>query len=575
MKTPNRFALLTRGLAAVMVVAAAVPERAGAQSRTQQPGPDTKRVMVSVFRGDVAGGLKLADELRDRVSSEFSIRQIQAVSKKLMDQTLKDGGFSPDSALSVSDNLILARQVRADEVIGGTVEKTASGYHVVASLSMAREEAPSQPLVSIESNNLGDVAKQIVSEYERARKQIPETQACENALRANTPAAAITAARRGIDVYAKATLARVCMATAYDASRTAAEPAGAWNDSVITITRQIIALDTASRAAWRLEYAAYLSKSDTANALRSLIGLVNADPGNATLREQVIRQVVQFGMPEIGIPFARKLAADFPGDPQYVKLLWQVLRAAKNYTESVPVGMELVKLDPSAADSGYFERQINAIASDSNYAKAVAFAIEGLAKFPRNVTFLLLKAQNERKAGQIAEAKKSLELALEIDPRAPNANMLLAQIAYDMGVIDDAIKGVKADAASTASNKERDSQYLLQLGGATYKAAGVSRKIEDYRKAMALLKAADEINTNVNAQFLSAVAAFSIVQEMMDGLATSRACEDFKAASELLSYVSITLPPTGRVNPEAAQQILGGIPKLQPFIDGSVRRFCR
>src|SRR3982750_2025460 len=61
-KAPHRSALTAAGLAAVFAVSA-VPSVASAQ-RQQAPGPDTKRVLVTTFRGDVEGGVKAADEVR-------------------------------------------------------------------------------------------------------------------------------------------------------------------------------------------------------------------------------------------------------------------------------------------------------------------------------------------------------------------------------------------------------------------------------------------------------------------------------------------------------------------------------
>src|SRR3954454_1774431 len=78
-KAPHRSALSVAGLVAAF--AAVVAPSASAQ-RNQVPGPDTKRVLVTTFRGDVEGGVKLADELRDRISGDFNAKQLMATSKK-------------------------------------------------------------------------------------------------------------------------------------------------------------------------------------------------------------------------------------------------------------------------------------------------------------------------------------------------------------------------------------------------------------------------------------------------------------------------------------------------------------
>jgi len=573
-KAPHRSALKAVGLAAALA-ASTVPSVAGAQ-RQQAPGPDTKRVLVTTFRGDQEGGVKLADEIRNRISGDFSIRTLMPTSKKDIDNTLIQSGYKPDSALSPNDIKELGKLVRADEIIDGTVQKTGTTYRINARLFLPRDVSISQPLVTnLETANLGDAAKQIVGEYDRARKQIGDEQACVNAIRANTPAVAIAAARKGIATYPKATITRLCLASAYAAMKTTADSTGPWKDSVISITKDIMNLDKSSRIAYQLQYDAYKSKNDTANALQALVGLMNADPTNTTLREQVISELVTSGKADIAVPTAKQLIADNPGDPQYARTYWLVLRAANNYKESVPAGIAYVSIDTAQADTNYYKRQIQDLAADSAFAKAAEMAATGSAKFPRNSQLLVLKAQNERKAGQLPAAKASLERALTLDAKIPGANLLLAQISNDLGSTEDAIKATKADVAADPSNKERDSQFMLGLGSAAYKAAVASKKPEDFQKAITLLKASDEINPNEQAAFFIAVASFAELQQAAETLPKSKSCEEFKSASDLLTAVTTYMPRGGKVNPQAAGQILGAAPQFSAFIDGSMKKFCK
>ena len=574
MKASQSSTLLFAGFAAALVATVA-PSVASAQARNQMPGPDTKRVLVTAFRGDVEGGVKAADEIRNRVASEFSIRQLMPTSKKDIEATLQQSGYRPDSALSPNDIKELAKLVRADEVIDGTVQKTATGYRVNARLFLPRDASLSQPLLSIESANLGDVAKQVVSEYDRARKQIADNQACENAIRANTPAVAIAAARKGIAAYPKATLTRLCLATAYDAMKATSDSTGPWKDSVIAITKNIIDLDKSSRIAYQLQYGAYKAKNDTSNALQSLIGLMAADPTNSTIREQVITEVVQSGKAEIAVPIAKQLVADNPGDPQYARLYWLVLRQAKDFKQSVPAGVAYVAIDTAAADSNYYFRQIQDLAADSNFAKAAEFAATGAAKFGNSASLLVQKAQNERRAGQLPAAKASLERALQIEPKYPNLAPLLAQISFDLGATADAVKVVKADFAANPSNKELDANLLVSFGKKLYDAAAASKNAEDYRKAIPIFEASNEINPSANAKFFLAVSAFQVLAGTAQELQKSKSCEDYKAAADLLTLVNINMGPGGSVSPETARQIMGAVPQFQAFIDGSVKKHCK
>jgi tetratricopeptide (TPR) repeat protein len=573
-KAPHRFALSAARLAAAFAVTA-VPAVARAQRGQQGPAQDTPRILVTTFRGDVEGGVKTADEIRNRISSDFNARTLYPTSKKDIETTLAQSGYRPDSALSPNDIRELAKLVRADEIIDGTVTKTPAGYRVASRFFLPRDAALSQPLVTTETSNLGDVAKQIVREYDAARKQLAANRDCENAIRDRKIPEAIAAARRGIAAYPKATLARLCLASAFQAMKTTADSTGPWKDSVIAVTKEITALDRQSKIAYTLQYDAYKAKNDTASALQSLVGIMNSDPTNATLREQVIAELVQSGKPEIAIPITKQLVAENPGDPQYARTYWLVLRAARQYKQSVPAGVAYVALDTAAADSNYYFRQVADLRADSAYARAAELAAQGIAKYPRSGTLYLQKANNERSAGQLPAARASLQRALELDPKTPGAGLLLAQISADMGSTDDAVKAVKADVAADPTNKDRDAQFLLGLGNTAYRAAVASKKPEDYTKAISLLRASNDVSPTPNAQFLTAVSAFSLVQHYGTELPKTKTCADAKAGQDALALVSTNMASGGSVNAEAAKQILGAVPQYQTFFDASVKRYCK
>ena len=573
MKGPHRSALTAAGLAAVFAVSA-IPSVASAQ-RQQAPGPDTKRVLVTTFRGDVEGGVKLADEIRGRVSNDFSIRTLMPTSKKDIDNTLVQSGYRPDSALSPNDIKELAKLVRADEIIDGTVIKTPAGYRVNARFFLPRDAALSQPLITTESSNLGDVAKQIVREYDAARKQLASNQACENAIRDKKLDVAVAEARKAAAAYPKTTISRLCLASAYQAWKTTADSTKPWADSVIAVTKEVTAIDKNSKIAYTLQYDAYKAKNDTANALQALVGMMNSDPTNSTLREQVIAELVQSGQAQIAVPTAAQLVKDNPGDPQYARTYWLVLRAARNYKESVPAGIAYVALDTAAADSNYFFRQVADLRADSAYARAAELAATGIAKYPRSATLYLQKAQNERSAGQLPAAKASLDRALEVDPKIAGARLLQAQICNDLGDYACTVAAVKADVAADASNKDRDAGFVLGLGQAAYKKGVESKKPEDFQNAVLLLKASDEINPSPAAAFLTAVSGFSLLQHYGTQLQSSKTCADAKAGQDALLLVNTYMPRGGSVNAEAAKQILGAVPQYQAFFDGSAKKYCK
>jgi tetratricopeptide (TPR) repeat protein len=303
--------------------------------------------------------------------------------------------------------------------------------------------------------------------------------------------------------------------------------------------------------------------------------MMNSDPTNTTLREQVIAELVQSGKAEIAIPIVKQLVADNPGDPQYARTYWLVLRAAKHYKEAEEAAVEYVRLDTAAADSGFFTRRAYDLAQDSAFAKAAEIAARGAAKFPKNATLLLIEAQNERKAGQVQAAKTALDKALALDPKLPGAVLLSIQINSDLGLVDDAVKVAKADVAADASNKERDALFLLSLGQQAYKAGVASKKPEDFKKAVVLLKGSDDISPSDNAAFLTAVSGFSLAQNYGTTLQATKTCADAKEGQDAALLVNTYMPRGGKVNPDAAKQILTAMPQYSTFFDASAKKYCK
>ena len=571
-----RFALTATGSAVAMALSATL-SIAGAQPPRQGPGVNTKRVVVTAFRGDADGGVKLADELRNRISNDFNIKELMPVSKKDINNTLVNSGYKPDSALAPNDIKELAKLVRGDEVIDGEVKKTPTGYKVNARLFLPRDVALSQPLVSVEGNNLGDIAKQIVHEYDQARKQIPAAQECENNLRAQKVDAAVGAARKAVGSYPKATIARLCIANAYQSWKNGPDSASKpWKDSVLAVTNQITTIDPASTMALRLRFGVYEAQKDEANQTKTLLQLMQADPTNTALIEQVIATLVNSGKSEDAIPIIDSLVKANPGDPQYMRTRWLVLRSAKHYKDAVAAGQAYAAADPTVADSSYYLRMIADLGSDSAYAKAAEMAAMATQKYPKNAQLWALKAQNERKAGQLPAASNSLRQALAIDPKAPGLQMLLAQIYVDQNQPDSAVAAVKADVAADPSNKTRDAAFLVSLGGAAYKAAEGTKKPEDYMKAVALLQASDEIEPSANAKFFLGVSAFRLLAGVAPELQKKTAsCADAKAAGNYLAMINTNMPAGGSVSPPTAQQIMGAAQQYQSFIDARTKQLCK
>jgi hypothetical protein len=107
-----------------------------AQSTRSGPAPDTPRLLVAVFQSpDLPTGVQAANAVRQRITNAVPIRQLYVIPWEQIDQYLKSSGYKSDSALGPGDLKELAKLLRADEVIMGTITKLPTGVRIEARLA--------------------------------------------------------------------------------------------------------------------------------------------------------------------------------------------------------------------------------------------------------------------------------------------------------------------------------------------------------------------------------------------------------------------------------------------------------
>src|SRR5205085_3993195 len=136
------------------------------------------------------------------------------------------------------------------------------------------------------------------------------------------------------------------------------------------------------------------------------------------------------------------------------------------------------------ADSAYFYRQIQILEADSAFASAATMAKRAVQKYPRHLTFRLLEAQNERRAGHPGEARATLDGALVVDRQSAPVHFQLAQLLAEEDSVAGAIRHARAAAASDATYASRSAGLLAALGRARYTSAASSKRAADFSAAL-------------------------------------------------------------------------------------------
>jgi tetratricopeptide (TPR) repeat protein len=558
-----------RLLAAVAVGGSASVLSAQARPAAAGPPPDAPRLMVPTFRSSEKNlGVDAAEVIRTRISRDLPPKSLWVIPKNDIKSTLEASGYDPNIALSANDAKELAKLLRADEVLQGTVTKAPEGYKVDARLMLARDVSLVQPLPAATGAKLDDAAKQISRDLQAARKQLAENRKCENFSRERKYPEAIAAARAGIVAYPQATLARICLANVYVAMK---QPP----DSIVAITEAIRAIDPRSRMALTLASQAYKEKGDTAKFVEALTQLMAADPTNVDLRGRVVAELARSRRYGEAKKIIDQAVAENPGDPDLTRTQWLVNLGAESWKDAIRVGESIYTANDTATiDTTFFVRLGAAYASDSQPQKAVDAIMRGIAKYPNAASLHITAAQMYRSAGQLQQAIDHARKALALNPKIERGYLQIAQAQIDLNQPDSALASLH-QAVAAGDDKSLVSQYALSQGNSWYKKGLASKSRGDYETANRWLAYSDSVAPSPEAKFLLGVSNFYVGQMAATEAGPARSCDLARVADAALTSAQINVAAGGSVNKDAAGQVLGAVAQLVPFVEKQKKAFCK
>lgn len=582
-----RFAARSSGLALLaglsVIVSAASPLCAQRPKPLQQggtPNPDTPQLIVAVLASaDRKLGVDVADEIRRRVQSEHSAKELYAVPKANIDNTLKASGFSTDSVLSALDLMVLSKQVHGDYALDGTATRRGTTVHAETRLLLQTgTQIIAQPLPPVDGKDIGDVARQVDRAVSEAMKAMPAYRQCTNNLRAQKYDAAIAEARKGLAAYSNSLPNRLCILSAYSASN--ASP-----DSIIAIATAITVADPSSMIAWANLAQAYGQRKDTANALRASLAMYRLDPSNSAVLMAVVDQLVTGGRaPEAAAILDTAIVVN-PTNVNLLRKRWMVQLYAHEYRQALESGEVLVKTDTSAATVEYYQRQLGAAQADSNAAAVQRLAAAAAARFPKELNFQLLAARSAFNAGQHAEALAAARRAQALDPRSTPAWQIAVAVQNQLNQPDSAIATARK-AIAAGVPKDTIGASLLAIAGPALAKAQATKARADWQALLEAAETVDAVAPSTQSAFYVGVSAFQIatdvlqdVQQLAKGSPKKadqqRACAGAKQAEDLLAKTSMAMPKGGSVDKNTAGQILGAVPQLSAFVTSVKKAYCK
>src|SRR5438105_3162371 len=185
-KSISRHAAIAAGLFALVSAGTPAVQPAQAQAQPQQRGgprrADTPVLLVATFRSDDRKlAVDASDAVRRRIQDEYSLRDLEVLTKNAVNQTLEASGYRPDSALSLNDLMELSKTLRGDYVLDGLVMKVAEGVKIEPRVLIKRNQTIlTQPLPAVTGKDAGAAAKDIEKNFTAVLKSMPLYKNCES-----------------------------------------------------------------------------------------------------------------------------------------------------------------------------------------------------------------------------------------------------------------------------------------------------------------------------------------------------------------------------------------------------------
>ncbi|MBI5600919.1 MAG: hypothetical protein HY944_05075 [Gemmatimonadetes bacterium] len=573
-----------RSMVAATVLIVGVAPVASAQA-TRTPNPNAPRLVVGTLRSsDKKLSVQASEELRSRFNADIPFRMLTVISSADYKTVVEQSGYPYDEALSSGDLGSLAKLLRTDEYVEGTVEKTATGFIIHASLTLTRDAGLTQPLPPAEGDRLARVASALSKSLQDARKQIDHEKKCNMLGRDNKPAEAIAAARAGVAAYPQATIARLCELNVRAGFK---QPP----DSLIAVALEVLKHDPKNKVALAYAAQAYKDKGDQDQSTEMLVRLLATDPTNTRLVDEVVNALAASGKSEMAKPIIAQAIKDNPGDVRLMKLGFLIYLASKDVAAGTALGEEMVKIDTSLADTTYFTKMVAAFDGDSAFQKAADIAAQGAAKFPTNTTILSMLGQEQLKTAQQQQAIATFRKILSIDPKAPSIRMLIARTFDELKLPDSTLNALR-EAKAAGEDGQAVGGYaltignrLFRLGGDAFNKSQSTKTSEDYREAidanlrvMPWVMFADSTLTQVESKntagFLKAVSAFYVSAAALTDAPKTKSCELAKIGQEYIAIAQENMVRGGRVSPQTVAQLMPILPQLMTSGEQMVKAYC-
>lgn len=575
-------------LAAFFAVFSTAP--LSAQPVRRPPRPDTPFLTVQVFQSqDKIAGPAASDALRERLITIYPGPVLWVIEKERLVEMLEQSGYPTNEQLARADENALAKVQRADEYIRGSVTREADGqYRVDAQLVLTRDAALTQPLPPSRGARPGAAAVGLVRGLQDARTQLDSEKKCVAFARDNKFEEALAQADAAIVKYPNATLVRYCKLNVLVRQQAPSE-------SVLAAANEILAIDPNSRAALAISADALQAAGQVDQANELLVRLLATEPNNAQLATRVVDALAASGRYDVAKDIVTKAVQDNLGDVSLIRLQFLILASAGDYKPAIATGEEMIQLDTSMADAGFFTRMAALYVADSQPTKAADAAKRGTTKFPANAELWQLYAQTLRNSGQVEGSIAAAKTALEINPFIPSGWLQVANAYLGLQQQDSAMVAIR-NAVVAGDNADFIAGIGSTIGNQLRLAGAAEKSVATLQRAVSVLQFSDSVaaltddvgpaearkkrtaasgETKARVKFILGAASVQLGQTAGIEAAATKSCETATIADEALVTAMIALPGGAAFNQANTLTLLQSIPEFQAYVTQLKGQLCK
>ena len=580
----------------VALVALAAPV-ARSQAAAQEFVRQTLMLATFYSPEDPSIGRRISDGVRSRIAKVAPKRELAVLDDYDSDRALLAAGFGYPHGAFISDAevRVLARQLRVDEVVLGTVRGGTREIVVSAQIAMARDWRYRQPLPQVRSATAALAADGVVREVMRARAQMAGLRRCENALRVADFAQAAREAEVAIRAYPAATLARNCLLATLLES-------GVRSDSVQRIAEEVLARDSLNVFAAVARARALDAQAKPSESAMAWGRVVDIRPDSLDLGVTATDELLRLGRPTSALTAALALLTLHPGDPRLRRLRFRADVGLSHWAAAASLGDSLAREDPVfQSDSNYAFRQVEAVRQSGDTLGALAIsvaavkrhpgdsriytqyvqllAVEGTAALPRGLLrfpdvseLYVLSARSARGAGRRLEAIAATQQAVRHDPQLTLGFLQLADLWLEEKRPDSALVALSR-AQRTGAGAELLRTYIIARGGQLLRAAPDSEPVP-LRQAAAFLVLADSLDSREDSRSYVAGATLQLARSELVVASHSRGCTEVRLADSALA-VSANALANGVGVGAAADQLRQVFDSMRAAVDNAVKVYCK